>query len=120
LGNTANPVERASLVSVTLREPVPNHSNQLLDRVEELLVENSALDTALEVVKRFLPPEAREKVRSHIEDMKSDPTLRELVHRRFLQYRDQSLGSTFSQLLREDLKKGASGSSANSRHNPKD
>ncbi len=93
---------------------MPNHTNQLLDRVEELLVENSALDTALEVVKRFLPPEAQEKVRSHIEDMKSDPTLRELVRRRFAEYRDQSLESRVSLPLKEDLNKGVSGSSANS------
>ena len=84
---------------------MPNHNDQLLDKVEELLIENSALDTALEVVKRLLPPDAQEKVRSHVEEIKSDPTLRELVHRRFAQYRDQSLESTFSQLLQDDLKK---------------
>lgn len=85
----------------------PNHTNQLLDRVEELLIENSALNTALEAVKRLLPPEAQEKVRSHIEDMRSDPTLREMVRRRFAQYKDPSLEGSVSELLELDLKKEA-------------
>lgn len=83
---------------------MPNHTNQLLDKVEELLIENRALGSALEVVKRLLPPAAQEKVRAHIEEIKSDPTLRELERRRFAQYRDQS-ESAFSQLLEEDFKK---------------
>jgi hypothetical protein len=55
--------------------PAPNHTNQLLDKVEELFIENSALTSALEVVKRLLLPEAQDKVRSHIKGMKSDPTV---------------------------------------------
>jgi len=85
----------------------PNHTNQLLNRIEELLIENSALTTALEVVKRLLPPEAQEKIRSHIEDMRSDPALRELVRRRFAQHKDPSLDGSVSELLEQDLKRGA-------------
>ncbi len=86
--------------------PTPNYTNQLLNRVEEFLIENSALTTALEVVERLLPPEAQEKVRSHIEDMRSDPALRDLVSRRFAQYRDPSVEGSVSELLEQDLAKG--------------
>ena len=86
--------------------PAPNYTNQLLNRVEELLIENSALTTALEVVKRLLPPEAQEKVRSHIEDMRSDPALRDLVRRRFAQYRNPSREDSVSERLEQDLAKG--------------
>ena len=83
---------------------MPNHTNQLLDKVVDLLIENHALDSALQAVKRLLPLEAQMKIRSHIEEIKSDPTLRELVRRRFAQYRDQP-ENPFSQLLEEDFKK---------------
>ncbi|SRR6266516_2571170 len=91
---------------------MPNHTNQLLDKVEELLIENRALASALEVVKRFLPPPAHEKVRLHIEEMTSDPTLRELVRRRFVQFRDPTPESGFSQRLQEEFEKGVSRSPA--------
>jgi hypothetical protein len=105
--DNVNPDERRILKTPSPEEAtvVPNHTNQLLDKVEELLIENRALDSALEAVKRLLPPEAQEKVRSHIEAMKSDSMLGELVHRRFTQYRSQSLDVSFSQLLEQDLKK---------------
>jgi hypothetical protein len=103
---TVSPVGRCSSVEGTLGAAVPNYTNQLLDKVEALLIENCALDTALEVVMRLMPSEAREKVRSHIDDIKSDSTLRKLVRRRFAEYRDQSLESSPSQLLEDDLAKG--------------
>ncbi len=62
---------------------MPNHTNQLLDKVEELLIENRTLGSALEVVKCLLPPADQERVRSQVEEIKSDPTLGELVRRRF-------------------------------------
>jgi len=86
--------------------PTPDYTNQLLNRIEDLLIENSALTTALEVVKRLLPPEAQEKVMSHIEGLKSDPAFRRLVHRRFAQYRDLPLESAVSKLIEQDLAKG--------------
>jgi len=84
----------------------PNHTNQLLDKVEDLLIENSALTDALAAVQRLLPPEAEEKVRSHIEGLKSDPAFRALMRRRFAQHRDLPLEGAVSKLIEQDLAKG--------------
>ena len=85
---------------------MPNHTNQLLDAVEHLLIENSALTTALDAVKRLLPAGAQDKIRSHIEEMRSDPTLRDLVHREFAQFRSPSLEGSVSESLKWQLEKG--------------
>lgn len=87
--------------------PAPNHTNQLLDKVEDLLIENSALTAALAAVQRLLPPEAQEKVRSYVESLKSDPAFRGLLRRRFSPYRDLPLECAVSKLLEEDLAKRA-------------
>lgn len=89
-----------------MRPTAPTYSNQLLDTIEGLLIENKALTTVLEAVQRLLPPDAQEKVRSHIEGMKSDRTLRESFRRRFAEYRDPSNEGSVSELLEQDLKRG--------------
>jgi hypothetical protein len=105
ISNRDSAVERYSPLSGTFGEVLPNHTNQLLYRIEELLIENSALDSALKVVNRYLPPDAQEKVRSDIEDFTSDSTLRELVRRRFADYKNQSPDNPTSPLLNEDLRR---------------
>jgi hypothetical protein len=87
-----------------------NHTNQLLDRVEELLIDNSALTTALDAVKRLLPPEAQDMIRSHIDGMRSDPALRELTRREFACFRDPSFEGCVSELLEQHLKRAVKSS----------
>lgn len=107
------PADRTTCDQPKLRTPgteqaitSENHTNQLLDAVEDLLIENSALTTALDAVKRLLPPEAQDRIRSHIEDMGSDPTLRELVRREFAQFRSPSLEGCVSEPLQRHLARG--------------
>jgi len=100
---TQSPIRTENSVKATLG---PNHTDQLLDKIEDLLIENTALTTALEAVKRFLPPEAQEKIQSDVEGMRSNPTLHEFLRHRFAEYRSLSVEGNASELLEQDLKVG--------------
>jgi hypothetical protein len=80
-------------------------TNQLIDQLEELLIENKALEAALGVVKQFIPQAAQQRVEATLRQIKSDAKIREVVHRGLAQYRDQSLESTVEQIVKRDLKK---------------
>ena len=77
----------------------PDLVNELFEALADLLVENRALDAALEVAKQHLPSPAQERIRAYVDSLKSDPILREAARRRFDEFRGQSLDDTVQKLL---------------------
>jgi hypothetical protein len=61
---------------------------QLIDALEDLLIENSALESSVRVLEAFLP-EAKGKVAQVIEKAKNDPAIRAHVQSRLAPLRDQ-------------------------------
>jgi len=77
-----------------------NLTNELLGALADLLVENRALTSALDVVKEYLPAQAHERLRVHVETIKADPALRAAVADRFAQFRGQQVENILPELLK--------------------
>ncbi|MFZ0913842.1 MAG: hypothetical protein WBQ76_07125 [Candidatus Korobacteraceae bacterium] len=75
-------------------------TDELLDALTDMLVENRALRNALEEVKQYLPAEAHRALLAEVDHLKSDAVLREAVACRFAQFRGQSIDEILPGLLK--------------------
>ncbi len=83
---------------------VTNSLIQLLDALEDLLIENTALQSSVRVLEGFLP-EAKGKVAKVVEKAKNDPAIRAHVQARLAPLRDQiRAGLDSEKVIRELLK----------------
>ena len=81
-----------------------NSLTRLLDALEDLLIENTALQSSVRVLEGFLP-EAKGKVAQVVEKAKNDPAIRAHVQGRLAPLRDQiRTGLDSEKVIRELLK----------------
>ena len=79
----------------------PKLTNRLLDNIEDLLIENRAYATAFDLVEQFLPKLAVERLRAHVEAMKSNLEVRRTVRETFAPFRDQGIDDSLEALLQK-------------------
>jgi len=78
-----------------------NLTNKLLDNLEDLLIENRAYATAFDLLEQVVPKAAVERLRAHVEAMKSNPEVRKAVRDGFAPFRDQGIADTLAALLQK-------------------
>ena len=69
--------------------------------LEDLVIENQALNLALQIALQSVSAGAAEKIAAAFDQAKADPTLGEAVERKLAQYKRQSLADTLRQLQQE-------------------
>ena len=79
---------------------MPNLTNQLLDLLEDILIENRAYKGALRALDAHLPPQSRQLADRMIAAAKADPKLRAIAREGFSQFRDQSPEQVIEGLLK--------------------
>jgi len=77
-----------------------NLTNQLLDILEDLLIENSAYKSSVKVLEQFLPAQVRGRTDLVIAEAKADPHIRKTVQERFAPWRDQALDKAIEEILK--------------------
>lgn len=80
-------------------------TDQMLDILEDLVIENRVLVAAIGAAKKHLPEAAQQEIDRFVQQALSDPKQHSIVEDDVQQYRNQSLERTVEQLRKKYPKK---------------